>query len=408
MSLIKRSVILHKDSTKGVLTIIRIGDTLGAKLVLNEPIKKTLWAGLSLGDEPQQNYKVTAQVSELTPKCALGFNDSIGVVVLDEDGAIYAYGGVKEKVSLSLIKEAQKQDLLNASAGSSLQISPAEAKARADSDFADNAEITQAAAAEQKAVEAAAEAAVINTKKQDAPIEKIDTVQDNQQDIMQKQASKVPMDSAAPIQGQAAEGGESAQMQAAETAIPTQGQTAESGNPARRQASGSDNDKKQSRTAAGATQTTFSTGRGKEQQKKEEAPDKTGNDTQPQWVPTGEKKPINNPFNIPKAKNFYQSVRSRLEEIMTINPKESDLEIIIPDSDWVKVKYSGEEYYVVGRLYENNTVTYIGYGVPGIENVRPPKEAEELCDFLPLPDKQGVGYWLMFQKAEDGTMSRDI
>ena len=93
---------------------------------------------------------------------------------------------------------------------------------------------------------------------------------------------------------------------------------------------------------------------------------------------------------------------------MTANPREEELEKLIPESKWVKVFYDDEEYYVVGILSEAGEVTFLAYGVPGIEGIKPPKEAEELCDFLAIPGTVGEGYWLMFQNAKNGDIMKSI
>ena len=114
------------------------------------------------------------------------------------------------------------------------------------------------------------------------------------------------------------------------------------------------------------------------------------------------------PFRFNRGENFYQNIRFRLEEIMTINPECRELEKIIPDSKWVKVYYDEDEYYVVGILTEDGEVTYLGYGVPGVEGIRPPKEAEELCDFLPVSGGEEEGYWLMFQNSKNGELVKSL
>lgn len=108
-------------------------------------------------------------------------------------------------------------------------------------------------------------------------------------------------------------------------------------------------------------------------------------------------------FQFNKGENFYLNIRGKLEEIMTINPECRELEKLIPDSKWVKVYYDEDEYYVVGILTEEGAVRYLGYGVPGVEGIRPPKEAEELCDFLPSGGEE-EGYWIMLQKADNGEL----
>ncbi len=114
------------------------------------------------------------------------------------------------------------------------------------------------------------------------------------------------------------------------------------------------------------------------------------------------------PFKVMKGANFYKNVRGKLEEIMTANPRESTLEKLIPDSKWVKVYYEKDEYYAVGVLSEEGEVTFLAYGVPGLKRVKPPKDAEELCDFLEVDAKTGQGYWLMFQNAKTGEIADSL
>ncbi|MBO7155851.1 MAG: hypothetical protein J6V83_00430 [Clostridia bacterium] len=113
-------------------------------------------------------------------------------------------------------------------------------------------------------------------------------------------------------------------------------------------------------------------------------------------------------FSYNRGEHFYRSIRARLEEIMTVNPREDKLEALIPDSKWVKVYYDKGEYYVVGVLSEDGVVKFLAYGVPGLKGVKPPKEAEELCDFVSLPNGIGEGYWLMFQNAQNGEIVKSL
>jgi hypothetical protein len=300
-----------------MLTVIRLGETIGAKLTLNEKPSGDLWLGVKVGDGQQLNFRITGQQTELKPECDLSLNDNIGAILLNADGTVFAYGGAKEKVSSALIKEYQAK--LNA---------PPEPVVKP---------IENTPVQEQKKVE--------------EPVSTPQRPQPQQRPFSSGTATKIL----------------SEPLPRSEPERPAEPEAKPSSEPE------------------------FS------QKNEVDSVD---------WQPQEGDRKKRNPFDIPKAKNFYQAVRGRLEEIMTINPKEVDLERLIPDSEWVKVRYDGEEYYVVGRMYENNLVTYLGYGVPGVESVRPPKEAEELCDFLPI--KNDVGYWLMFQKADDGSITREI
>ncbi|NCA91957.1 hypothetical protein EOM82_01715 [bacterium] len=105
-------------------------------------------------------------------------------------------------------------------------------------------------------------------------------------------------------------------------------------------------------------------------------------------------------------KDFYASAKEKIDELFVIYPPEKKLETLIPDSKWIKISYDGEDYYVVGQLLSDNKLTYIGYGVPGIKAVLPPKITEGYADWLPVDNiKPYDGYWLIFQNADNGKMS---
>ncbi len=104
-----------------------------------------------------------------------------------------------------------------------------------------------------------------------------------------------------------------------------------------------------------------------------------------------------------ERKNYYSSVKSKVEEMFVVYPAEKTLSMLIPDSEWVQVRYDGEDYYVVGRLRDDNgKVVYLGYGVPGIKTVRPPKVTDGITTFLPEKEDSDKGYWLFFQNADSG------
>ncbi|MFI3228884.1 MAG: hypothetical protein R3Y23_01800, partial [Bacillota bacterium] len=60
----------------------------------------------------------------------------------------------------------------------------------------------------------------------------------------------------------------------------------------------------------------------------------------------------------------------------------------------------------VGVLADEGNVSHIAYGVKGVADVLPPPEARELCDFMPT-DKEGNGYWLMFQRSDSGAVIKN-
>lgn len=113
-------------------------------------------------------------------------------------------------------------------------------------------------------------------------------------------------------------------------------------------------------------------------------------------------------FSKIRGENFYKSIRGKLSEILTANPRDKKLEELIPDSKWVRVYYDKGEYYVVGVLSDEGEVKFLAYGVPGVKTVKPPKEAEELCDFVEVESSIGEGYWIMFQNAKNGEIVKSI
>ena len=100
--------------------------------------------------------------------------------------------------------------------------------------------------------------------------------------------------------------------------------------------------------------------------------------------------------------DFYIGISDKVDEMFVVYPKEEKLSSVIPDSEWVKINYDGDDYYVVGRLKDNGKVKYLGYGVPGVEGVRPPKIADDITNWFPLALDGYDGYWLFFQDAETG------
>ena len=104
-----------------------------------------------------------------------------------------------------------------------------------------------------------------------------------------------------------------------------------------------------------------------------------------------------------ERRDYYFTVRNKVDELFVVHPAEEKLSALIPDSEWVKVRYDGEDYYVVGRLRdESGKVVYLGYGVPGVKDVRPPKVADGIATFLPEQEGSDKGYWLFFQNADNG------
>lgn len=104
---------------------------------------------------------------------------------------------------------------------------------------------------------------------------------------------------------------------------------------------------------------------------------------------------------------FYNGVREKIDELFVIHPKEELLSALIPDSEWVKIIYDGDDYYVVGKIFENERPVLLGYGVPGKKSVTPPKIADEISSWLTVNGLNNGydGYWLIFQDAVTGKVT---
>lgn len=319
--LIKKTVVLTSDVTVGYITLVRVGNSVGMKVMLNSDPQGKLYLGLRAGSKPQINSEITDRRTEMNVNLDLGAMDELGAVLIDGSGSVYATGGKKEAVNTDKIlkvRDAEKEDPYAATSADAASDTEREKETATDGSAAVSNEITE------KSVGAPDESFAHDSEEQDNETADTDTLN---KDTRQKES----------VQNVAAEEETGAAVREA--------------------------------FAAGGA------------------------------FP---------PFSANKGENFYRNIRGRLEEIMTANPREEDLERLIPESKWVKVFYDEEDYYVVGILSEAGEVTFLAYGVPGIEGIKPPKEAEELCDFLAIPGTVGEGYWLMFQNAKNGDILKSL
>lgn len=354
--LVKKTIVLYGKGGQGHLTAVRVGGSTGLKLVLEAPIGKMALA-FKAGNSGQLNFAITAAKTEIPLEINLESQDELSAVVYSEDGSEMLSGGKKAKFVFP--KEI-------------FDPTPQESKYTAKE--SDNAERTAAVA--DNATENATENTGENAGESNA--EKVaETFADN------VQAEQADTSAAAEIEAEQA--GADIDEAAADEVSATEEREAEPDD----SATATVGEAKKNEEAATETA-------GKETQKVDKDKDKDKDDTV-------DLRAAFSGFAFNKGENFYINIRGKLEEIMTINPECKELERLIPDSKWVKVYYDEDEYYVVGILTEEGAVKYLGYGVPGVEGIRPPKEAEELCDFL-ASDGEEEGYWIMLQKADNGEL----
>lgn len=352
--LVKKTIVLYGKGGQGHLTAVRVGGSTGLKLVLEAPIGKMALA-FKAGNSGQLNFAITAAKTEIPLEINLESQDELSAVVYSEDGSEMLSGGKKAKFVFP--KEI-------------FDPTPQESKYTAkESDSA-------AENAAEKATENATENTGENAGESNA--EKVaETFADN------VQAEQADTNSSAEIEAEQA--GADIDEAAADEVSATEEREAEPDD----SATATVDEEKKNEEAV--TETAV-----KEAQKVDKSKDKDKDDTI-------DLRAAFSGFAFNKGENFYINIRGKLEEIMTINPECKELERLIPDSKWVKVYYDEDEYYVVGILTEEGAVKYLGYGVPGVEGIRPPKEAEELCDFL-ASDGEEEGYWIMLQKADNGEL----
>lgn len=109
--------------------------------------------------------------------------------------------------------------------------------------------------------------------------------------------------------------------------------------------------------------------------------------------------------NFPRDKEpkFYNSIKDKIESLFKKYPPISALMELLPESEWIKITYSDNKNYAIGKVLEKGTVRYIAYGIPGYKNA-PPKGFERYSAFIPesiyLPNSSG--YWCIFQCAVTG------
>lgn len=102
---------------------------------------------------------------------------------------------------------------------------------------------------------------------------------------------------------------------------------------------------------------------------------------------------------------FFASIESQIEQLLTTYEEEKALEEIIPNSKFVKVDLENNgNFYIFGVIHQNNDIKYIVYGLPGEYSVKPDDEYSKFYQWLPLNQEnpEGYGYYLMYQDAENG------
>lgn len=108
--------------------------------------------------------------------------------------------------------------------------------------------------------------------------------------------------------------------------------------------------------------------------------------------------------NFKPVKQFYETIKSELNELFNKHEREAVLEKLIPQSKFCKIMYEEDKYYIVGLIFEDKVPQFICYGVPSFNPNVPPKELKGFSGFIPTnPDNMAeLGYWIMYQDADTG------
>ena len=107
--------------------------------------------------------------------------------------------------------------------------------------------------------------------------------------------------------------------------------------------------------------------------------------------------------NCREKQNYYDTVKDKLDGLISLYQRDYTLCSLIPYSDFAKINYDVDRFYSVGKVLENSEVKFICYAVVGSYQGAPDK-LKNFCEFLPLSpfNPLGDGYYVIFQNAKTG------
>ena len=112
---------------------------------------------------------------------------------------------------------------------------------------------------------------------------------------------------------------------------------------------------------------------------------------------------VRHPFKT-NPDGYYLAVKSEIEELFKIYPKDKTLCGAFSCSDWVRVKGTAKDpQYLVGVLYEDGRAQYICYALATENKDQPPEEIKNVCSFVPISVFDTTrGFFVIFQSAASG------
>ena len=116
------------------------------------------------------------------------------------------------------------------------------------------------------------------------------------------------------------------------------------------------------------------------------------------------KKQSEKEIGAPEEYRFFDKIADKIAKLFEENEKDEEMNSLIPDSRWARVKTDGG-WYVVGVVGE--PAEFICYGIPGEDPSDPPEEDEGCRQWVEV-EKGGRGYWMMFQSAATGETLKAI
>jgi len=104
MSLVKKTIVLSEKGIKGHITVVRIGGSVGAKVILTDELDTgTLY--LKIGSAPVSQHIIKGKRLELAlNNVALAQNDEVGGVIISH-GKLYAAGGAYKSIKANNLKQ---------------------------------------------------------------------------------------------------------------------------------------------------------------------------------------------------------------------------------------------------------------------------------------------------------------
>lgn len=350
MALLKKTIVLTNNGVEGYITVVRVGDEVGAKIV-GAAFKKGMTAAIKIGAEPVIYAKLDGERTEINMNISFNQNDEISCLIMEGEMLIAKAGRSLSKRELIEYFSSMEVPIIIPSESIPVFV---EQNITQNPPIEEKLNELEFVPKEEKLFEAETPKEEKLSEVDIAP-KMQDTTAYADEEVVQKRPSPSknakPKNNNPPVVENADIVAPTVSEPSIVEEIPTQ-----------------------------------------------ELVEKTEN------IDSDAEKEFLSRLHSTGTKNFYQNVKERLEDLFIIHPRENELEKLIPESKWVKIRYDGDDYYVVGSLTDDGTVAYLAYGVPGIAEIPPPKLASDISDWLPVPNLPPPykGYWLIFQNAEDG------